>query len=93
MGYTFKENCSDTRNTKVIDIINFFKNKNHKVHVYDPWVEKIEKNLNFQKKLRKNYYDCIIITVKHKQFRKICKNKISKLLKEKNILFDLKKIF
>ena len=93
MGYTFKENCSDTRNTKVIDIIKYFQKKKHKVHIYDPWVEKAKKNLNFQNKLRKKYYDCIIIAVKHKKFIEMGKNKISLLLKEKNILFDLKKIF
>ena len=93
MGYTFKENCSDTRNTKVIDIIKYFQKKKHKVHIYDPWVEKAKKNLNFQNKLRKKYYDCIIIAVKHKKFIEMGKNKISLFLKEKNILFDLKKIF
>tara|TARA_Y100000768_G_C23981391_1_gene686004 strand:- start:1463 stop:2665 length:1203 start_codon:yes stop_codon:yes gene_type:complete len=76
-GYTFKENCSDVRNTKVQDIYEYFIKKKHKVHIYDPWINFDLKDVKQVKKLNKNYYDCVIIAVKHDYFIKFGKKKNS----------------
>ena len=97
MGITFKENCSDYRNTKVIDIINYLNKKNIKVDIYDPIVHKknilIEYNIKLLNYPRKNYYDCIVIAVPHKEFLSIGIKKIKKFGKINSLLFDLKSIF
>ena len=97
MGITFKENCSDYRNTKVIDIINYLNKKNIKVDIYDPIVHKrnilIEYNIKLLNYPRKNYYDCIVIAVPHKKFFSIGIKKIKEFGKINSLLFDLKSIF
>jgi len=93
LGYTFKENCSDTRNTKVKDIYKYFYKKKHIVHVYDPWIEHNIKDVLIVKKLKKNQYDCIITAVGHDYFKKLGKNKILSYAKNKNIFYDIKNIY
>ncbi len=97
LGFTFKENCSDIRNTKVIDIYNFFIKKNIYTEVYDPNININEAskiyNCKFILKPKNNYYDLVIIAVSHKQFIKMGKKGIYKLMKGKNNLFDIKSIF
>ncbi len=96
MGLTFKENCPDTRNSKVIDLIEELNQYKIDVAVYDPWVNK--KNIEGHKiKLIKtpknNSYDSILLAVPHKIFKKMGIKKIKKLTKKKNIIFDLKYLF
>ena len=93
LGYTFKENCSDIRNTKVHDIYEYFNKKKHDVHIYDPWINFDLKGVKLVKKLNKNYYDCVIITVKHDFFIKLGKKRILSYAKRNNIFYDIKKIF
>lgn len=93
LGYTFKENCSDVRNTKVKDIYDYFIKKRHTVHVYDPWINFNLRDVKQIKKLNKNYYDCIIIAVKHTHFFKIGKKRILSYAKKKNVFYDIKKVF
>ena len=97
MGFGFKENCSDTRNTKVIDIFNFLKSKKIKVDIFDPLVDfnqtKENYNLNLINKPKLNKYDSIIIAVSHDYFKKLGINKIKKFGKKKSIIFDLKNLF
>ena len=93
LGYTFKENCSDIRNTKVQDIYEYFIKKKHDVHIYDPWINFDIKSVNIVKKLNKNYYDCVIIAVKHDYFIKFGKKRILSYAKNKNVFYDIKKIF
>ena len=80
MGLTFKENCSDIRNTKIIDIIKYFKKKKCRINVYDPLVKNkvlLKKyNINLLEKLKNNYYDVVVITVAHNIFKKIGLNKL-----------------
>tara|TARA_B100000925_G_scaffold289294_1_gene271853 strand:+ start:470 stop:1699 length:1230 start_codon:yes stop_codon:yes gene_type:complete len=92
-GYTFKENCSDIRNTKVQDIYKYFCKKNHTVHVYDPWINHDLKNVKLMKKLKKGYYDCIIIAVGHEYFLNLGKKKVLSYGKKENIFYDIKNIF
>ena len=97
MGITFKENCSDIRNTKVIDLYNQLSKTNNIVDVYDPTVNKIEVkkvyNLKLMNILKKNYYDAIVISVAHNLFRNIGFKKIRSYGKKKCLIFDLKYLF
>ena len=73
LGLTFKENCPDLRNTKVIDIINELREFNIEVDVYDPWVNPQEAVECYQVKVIKhltpNTYDGVVVAVAHDQFK------------------------
>ena len=97
MGISFKENCKDFRNSKIFDIINFFKNKCHSLEVYDPIVDSKEVYKKSKIKLikypKKNYYDVILILVRHKFYKKLGVNKIINFAKKNSVIFDLKNLF
>ncbi len=97
MGFTFKENCSDIRNTKVYDLYKFLYDKGCKVHINDPWADSTETynsyKVNLLSKIKKNYYDAIIFTVPHRQFLKINKKTILSYVKTNHLIVDLKNIF
>jgi len=97
MGLTFKENCPDYRNSKVIDLINFMIKKEINVHVYDPFIPSIKgifKNkVKVISNLKEKNYDGVIISVAHDQFRKIGIEKIKKITKNISVIYDLKSIF
>ena len=97
MGFTFKENCPDLRNTKVIDIINEFNEYNIDIDVVDPWCSPEEAELEYKLKLtrkyKKNNYDAIIIAVGHNEFKDMGAKAIRQLGKSLHILYDLKYIF
>ncbi len=93
LGFSFKENCSDTRNTKVLDLILLLLKKEMKIDVFDPLIQNFDfkkKNLFFKKKLVKKKYDLIILAVPHSQFLNYPINKIKKLGKKNHILYDIK---
>lgn len=92
MGFTFKENCPDTRNTRVIDIYDELIESNLIVDVYDPWIKDKDKdeNVSFVKEIPNNYYDAVIIAVAHDKFKKMSKLDFNKFCKAKNIIYDLK---
>ncbi len=95
LGLAFKENCVDTRNSKIFDIVNYLQKKNVTTHVYDPLVDYSYNSKNYKitllKKLKKkNYYDIIVYAVPHKIFNKI-DIKTIKSFGNKNLkIFDLK---
>ena len=97
LGFAFKENCEDIRNTKVIDIIKYFKPYNSRVDIFDPLVnENLLKKmyrLNLTKKLKKNFYDIIIYAVPHKKIRSISLKKIKNCGKKNRVIYDVKSIF
>ena len=97
MGYTFKENCPDVRNTKVVDIITELQNFNVNVDVYDPWVAKSDSdkldNINFLESITEKHYDSVVISVAHGEFKEIGMNKIISYCKATRVIFDLKNIF
>tara|TARA_X000000950_G_C13839034_1_gene629392 strand:- start:59 stop:1333 length:1275 start_codon:yes stop_codon:yes gene_type:complete len=97
MGLTFKENCPDTRNTKVVDIISNLKKLNINIDVYDPIADKSvvlnEYNIKLVDKPIKNKYDAIIITVAHNKFKSIKFNLLQEFCKKRSIIFDVKNIF
>jgi UDP-N-acetyl-D-galactosamine dehydrogenase len=93
MGLTFKENCTDLRNTKVIDIVNELKEYNMNVEITDPWCSSVEAEKEYGLKLispRNNIYDAIIIAVSHREFEAMGSEKIHALGKVKHVIYDLK---
>ena len=97
MGFSFKENCQDIRNTRVIDIFNALKRKKCLVDIYDPLVNKEECLKDYKVRLidypKNSKYDSIIITVSHNKFKKIGIRKIRKFGKKNSVVFDIKSIF
>ncbi len=96
MGLTFKENCPDLRNTKVVDIISELRDFHLDVDVYDPWVDAVEAEEEYGETLIKqpkaNDYDAIVIAVAHDQFKQLGYEGIIHFAKAKNVLYDLKYI-
>ena len=96
MGFTFKDNCPDIRNTKVLDLINGFREYKLNVDVYDPFINKneVEKNygINVVDKPEKGKYDAIVLAVEHDLFKKISFKRIKNFGKEKSIIYDIKNI-
>ena len=94
LGLTFKENCPDIRNTKVIDIVNELEEYNINVDVSDPWCSsddaKNEYDLTLVSEAVRNSYDAIIIAVAHNQFKAMGSLKIRELGKKNHVLYDLK---
>lgn len=94
MGLTFKENCPDLRNSRVIDIIKELKDYNCEVDVFDPWVsiEEAQREYNILpvKEPKVGAYDGIIIAVAHEQFKKMGPTAIRELGKPQHVLYDLK---
>jgi len=97
LGLSFKEDCPDIRNTKVIDIINELIEYDCDVDVFDPWVDKRvaakEYDIDLLDDIQINYYDAIVIAVSHKQFKKMGIEVIKSFGKQKHILYDLKYLF
>ena len=98
LGLTFKENCPDTRNSKVFDIINLLNKKKCEVDVFDPNVkenelEKTQVQFNLIKKIKKSYYDGLILAVKHKDFETFSPSMVKSFCKKNNVIYDLKNFF
>lgn len=97
LGVTFKENCPDMRNSKVLDIIDELKEFECNIEVFDPWVDKSDKetkHLNFLDSLplNSNKYDSIIVTVGHEQFKTISTEDYSSMSNKEAIVIDVKGI-
>ncbi|EMN6201068.1 Vi polysaccharide biosynthesis UDP-N-acetylglucosamine C-6 dehydrogenase TviB [Vibrio vulnificus] len=94
MGLTFKENCPDLRNTKVVDIVAELKEYNINVDITDPWCSNEEAQheygLSLCDKPKTNHYDAIILAVAHNEFREMGAEAIRALGKETHVLYDLK---
>lgn len=96
LGFTFKENCPDVRNTRVIDIVTVLHDYETNCEIYDPWASTDEvlaeynvHTFNSLEKL-KGKYDAIVVAVAHTEFRKLNLNKFKK--DDKSVLYDLKGI-
>ncbi|MBL7942277.1 MAG: nucleotide sugar dehydrogenase, partial [Flavobacteriales bacterium] len=95
MGATFKENVSDIRNSKIVDVIRELESFSVKVEVVDPHAEsdelKHEYGFELEKTPRKNHYDAIIIGVSHKEYKNLDEKFFKSLLKDgKGALIDVK---
>lgn len=91
MGFTFKENCPDVRNTKVIDIYKALKEYNLDITVYDPWanpeIVRHEYGVDVENELHIEKYDAAIMAVAHSLFEGM---NVLSLLKEQHVVFDVK---
>lgn len=91
LGITFKENCPDIRNSKVIDVIHELKEFGCKVHVVDPWADKEEVQTIYSfdlkdiKRIKIEDYDCVVLAVSHKEFKD--------LSIKKPLVYDIKSFF
>ena len=97
LGLSFKENCPDVRNTKVIDIVHELEEYNIEVDVYDPWVDSASAQHEYDimpiNKPIADQYDGIILAVAHEQFIDMGIDNIRALGKNDHVLYDLKYIF
>ena len=96
MGLSFKENCPDLRNTRVVDVVKELKEYDCQVDVYDPWVSKEEAQkiygITLLQEPPKGAYESIILAVAHEQFKNMGAEGIRGLGKKTHILYDLKYI-
>lgn len=96
MGLTFKENCPDLRNTKVVDILAELKEYNIEVDVYDPWVDAAEAQHEYGIGIiaapKDGQYDAIILAVAHEQFKQMTETEIRRFGRTSHVLYDLKYI-
>jgi UDP-N-acetyl-D-galactosamine dehydrogenase len=97
MGLTFKENCPDVRNTKIVDVVRELEKFGAKVDVYDPWADPDEADHEYGlrpvKQLRAGTYDAVIMGVAHDEFRKMGIGRIRKLARKNHVLYDIKYVF
>ncbi|MEN8166840.1 MAG: Vi polysaccharide biosynthesis UDP-N-acetylglucosamine C-6 dehydrogenase TviB [Pseudomonadota bacterium] len=96
LGLTFKENCPDLRNTRVVDIISEFEDYGAKVDVYDPWADPDDAHHEYAlrpiKQLIDGEYEAVILAVPHRQFAEMGSKRIRALCKENGVLFDVKNL-
>lgn len=90
LGITFKENCPDIRNSRVIDVIEELQEFGCNIDVYDPWADskevEHEYNLKLSKELNTSEYEAIVLAVAHNEFKQL------KLKTDDNVVFDIKSI-
>jgi len=91
LGITFKENCPDVRNTKIVDVISSLQEYGIKVTTYDPWANPSEVEHEYKikstKEIPNQKFDAVVLGVSHKEFLKL---EISQLQKELSVLYDVK---
>lgn len=91
LGVTFKENCPDIRNTKIVDIYTTLEEYTHNITVYDPWANaaavKHEYNIDIVSELPAEKFDAVILGVAHKQFLSL---DVKSLVKEGGVIYDVK---
>ena len=96
LGLTFKENCPDLRNTKVVDIVRELASYGTEVDVYDPWVDvaeaKNEYGLDLITAPEEGAYDVVVVAVAHDEFRALGAEGIRAFCKETSVLYDIKYI-
>lgn len=97
MGLTFKENCPDIRNTRVIDIINEFREYGANIDVFDPWVDREEAKAEYGLELTPEpalgKYDAIVLCVAHQQYKDYCLKTLRKLGRRECVLYDIKSLY
>lgn len=96
LGFTFKENCPDIRNTRIIDVVKELGNYSCNVDIFDPWVDADEVEEEYGiipvSEIKAASYDAIIVAVGHEQFKKMGSDDIRGFGKDKHVLYDLKYI-
>jgi UDP-N-acetyl-D-galactosamine dehydrogenase len=93
LGITFKENCPDVRNTKVVDVITALKGYGVNITIYDPWANKEEVMHEYQlestQKIPTRKFDVLVLTVAHKEFLDLDFNAI---VNKNHVIYDVKNI-
>jgi UDP-N-acetyl-D-glucosamine/UDP-N-acetyl-D-galactosamine dehydrogenase len=96
LGMTFKENCPDIRNSKVIDVIRELNKYGARIDVYDPWADpkecKHEYGIRPVPRLARHRYDAAIIAVAHREFRELQAAGIRRLCRRNHVLYDVKHV-
>jgi len=97
MGLTFKENCPDIRNTKIVDLVAEFKDYGCDVDVYDPWADLGEVRREYGislttsiKQQATSQYDAVVLAVAHNEFKEMGVEKIRALMADEGVLYDIK---
>lgn len=97
MGLSFKENCPDIRNTKIVDMVSALKEYDLEIDIYDPWVdqEQVVHEYGFSSisTLEQNKYDAVIVAVRHDQFVEMGIDEIRRLARINHVIYDLKYLF
>jgi UDP-N-acetyl-D-galactosamine dehydrogenase len=97
LGMTFKENCPDIRNSKVIDVVRELKSHGAKVDIYDPWANpaecRHEYGLRTVRELKPGRYDVAVVAVAHRQFRELGARGVRRLCKKNHVVYDIKHVF
>ena len=97
LGLTFKENCPDVRNTKIVDVVHELEKYGAKIDVFDPWADpdeaEHEYGLRPVKRLKPGTYDALVMGVAHQEFRKMGIAKIREFAKKDHVLYDIKYVF
>jgi UDP-N-acetyl-D-galactosamine dehydrogenase len=97
LGITFKENCPDIRNSKVVDVVRELSKQGARVEVHDPWANaaecRHEYGLNPVRGLKPNRYDAAVVAVAHRQFRELGARGVRRLCRRRHVLYDIKHVF
>jgi UDP-N-acetyl-D-galactosamine dehydrogenase len=97
LGVTFKENCPDIRNSKVVDVVLELQKQGARVEIYDPWAGRSECRREYGitpvQALRAGRYDAAVVAVAHRQFRELGARGVRRLCRRKHVLYDIKHVF
>jgi len=97
LGITFKENCPDVRNSKVVDVVHELAKHGARVDIYDPWADaaefRHEYGLKLTRALKARHYDVAVMAVAHRQFRELGVRGVRRLCRRPHVLYDIKHLF
>jgi UDP-N-acetyl-D-glucosamine/UDP-N-acetyl-D-galactosamine dehydrogenase len=97
LGVTFKENCPDIRNSKVVDVVRELQKQGARVDIYDPWVSAAEcvheYGLRPVRALKARHYDAAVIAVAHQAFRELGARGVRALCRKSSVVYDIKHVF
>ena len=97
LGMTFKENCPDIRNSKVVDVVRELKSHGAKVDIHDPWANpsecRHEYGLKPVREPKTGHYDVVVVAVAHRQFRDLGARGVRALCRKSHVVYDIKHVF
>ena len=97
LGLTFKENCPDLRNSKVVDVVREIEKYGARVDVWDPWVSRVEARHEYGitplRNPKRGQYDAIVAAVAHREFKELGAKAIRRLGRRNHVLYDIKYVF
>src|SRR5580698_6834405 len=97
LGITFKENCPDIRNSKVVDVVRELTRHGARVDIHDPWAEaaelRHEYGLKLAREVKPHHYDVAVLAVAHREFRELGVRGVRRLCRRPHVLYDIKHVF